>query len=251
LGQFEPEGLLESVAKKYGVKTLERSSQSRTAGADIKIVQASGSGKESAESSSSDTALFTYSPSWQNALVLLARLRDSRLVSTEIGSARIGQIVLTEGDLHIFDLPLLQRMFSEPRLMTDFLHSLQNANQERGPRKKKPPVDPKLLGIMKVLPLQVQATIHMDDGTGIWATLSEEGLLQSPTDLFLKYGSTVQGRWSMLGTMDVRPGDDVSAIAGEVSNVADLMRSFDNLSVSLGRPRSKFGLTPLIIFREI
>ena len=74
-------------------------------------------------------------------------------------------------------------------------------------------------------------------------------------DLLLKHGVAVRGEWSLLGILDATPDSEVTAEGqslGSESNVATLLRALAPIARQmLGRPPGHYGVTPLLIFREI
>jgi hypothetical protein len=82
-------------------------------------------------------------------------------------------------------------------------------------------------------------------------------MTNEPTDIVLKHGNRIPGEWAILGVLDALPDHQGSEpedpdfgvveemAAKMVGVVAPVTRTV------LGRPSSHFGVTPLLIFREI
>jgi len=112
--------------------------------------------------------------------------------------------------------------------------------------------------ILKIMPHTVQATIRGKDWT-VWSSLREDSLVIPGSDLLLKHGVAVAGSWNMLGVLDAVPDEgeentinqilaaiSLGAIGGQiVGQLAPAVRQL------LGRPATAFGMTPLLIFREV
>lgn len=99
----------------------------------------------------------------------------------------------------------------------------------------------------------------------MWCSLREDGLVVSASDLTLKHGVTVSGRWNMLGVLDALPEIDAAgnltaeAVEAAQGNVLPSASAFGELMLQLtpairgllGRPHTAYGMTPVLIFREI
>jgi hypothetical protein len=109
------------------------------------------------------------------------------------------------------------------------------------------------------LPHAVQCIFTSLSNQFVWALLRDEYIAGSSSDLALRYGMAIDGEWSLLGIVDALPADQGTsqtfdpsvlaaiagnAIAGEIAKVARIARA-------MGRPWNAFGLTPLLIFREV
>lgn len=124
---------------------------------------------------------------------------------------------------------------------------------------------PVFIEMLSLLPHALQAQLF-GDNFGIWCSLSEASLIGTASDVVLKHGSFIPGDWHILGVLDafpdpkpepvdgqepLQPLDEIiAAAAGTVvgtvaAQVAPAAREL------LGRPRGAFGVTPLLIFREV
>jgi hypothetical protein len=100
------------------------------------------------------------------------------------------------------------------------------------------------------------------EGHSIGSPVSLVGL---STDLVLKHGAYVPGKWRMLGVLDARPESEVDpANAGQLNNLEKAVANLAGTPIGrvtaqlspqvrrlLGRPRLAFGMTPLLIFRGV
>ena len=104
-----------------------------------------------------------------------------------------------------------------------------------------------------MLPHSIQAALRGENT--VWCCLQNDGMTTPADDLLLKHGIAVRGEWSLLGILDAvpdseAPADDLPPAAGD--NVATLMRALAPFARQLlGRPPGHYGVTPLLIFREI
>lgn len=116
------------------------------------------------------------------------------------------------------------------------------------------------LELVHALPTTVQGRF-LSGQDQFWGSLIPEGLTSSPGDLMLKHGIQIAGQWSTVGILDATPDttkseveqaiDQVKAMAalGAVMGGIGLMAS--HLRPMLGRPTEAYGITPLLVFREV
>ena len=117
--------------------------------------------------------------------------------------------------------------------------------------------------MLATLPHAVQAAITERGGPQdrvTWCSLRDENLIVPGSDLLLKHGVRIAGEWSMLGILDALPD---AAVAGS-PELAQMLSAFSLGSLGavigpmapairtmLGRPTDAYGMTPLLIFREV
>jgi hypothetical protein len=128
---------------------------------------------------------------------------------------------------------------------------------------EKPSASPELdagIELLKLSPHKVLATIRTA-GKCVWSSLAENGLMVPASDLMLKHGIAISGLWSMVGVIDALP-DDINGESAHQTAQADAAKSlgFTGETIGglapairgmLGRPKDAFGMTPLLIFREV
>jgi hypothetical protein len=97
----------------------------------------------------------------------------------------------------------------------------------------------------------------VDENT-IWYPLSDNFVVGSIGDLILKHSTNVSGEWHILGVVDAVPdeflpltleqffaGTPVQSLEQYVEGLARVSRTI------LGRPSAAYGITPIVIFRQI
>ncbi len=87
----------------------------------------------------------------------------------------------------------------------------------------------------------------------LWSSLQSSGLTIPVTDLTLKYGGTVPGRWKLLYLVDAwadsgNPPDVTESSGGQMTD--GILIAMHGLRTLMGRPQSRVGITPLMIFRS-
>ncbi len=249
LSQFEPNGLLTSLTQ---TDTFSEASENTTKmDGGITLLAAKGSIAEEDKQAEgiSGSAARAFDPRWANSLNLLTFLQNEGMLHRNLASTGLGRIVLVSGTLEIFDVPLLKQMFSDMNVIRAVMETEGKKYSALAWQQHK-----KSFGIIAALPLSVQLMMTCDQ-LRIWAVLDEACLQTSATNLFLKYGSRLFGTWHMLGILDATP--DPAEVAAEIGDegsaesAMDLMRHLDSLHRKLGRPKSAYSLTPLLIFRDL
>ncbi len=228
-----------------------------------------------------------YDPLWTNALEFLDCLEEGDLVQRNVPSARIGQFVIASGALSVTDLPLLRKIWEAPAMKTALVTQFQAvvaaqlaaAQQAAAAAQSQPPASaqappvappppqvplqiqaalaPLMMEVLSLMPSFLLATI---DGTGysIWCGLVDEWLVGTSADIALKHGYEIAGQWAILGIVDALPGSLPTLISippvpfGAEQNQGPHARNFAVAARrTFGRPADAFGVTPLLIFREV
>ncbi|MEG8025069.1 hypothetical protein QP162_12720 [Sphingomonas aurantiaca] len=276
LSQFEGGHLTQLTrSNETGSSTSEQSGRDFSLG----VTRVLGGGSRSSETegeSAKEGLVRTFDPYWTNARAFLDFLNERDLIENDIWDASMGQFVLVRGKLAILDLASMQSVWSMPlfkKMMGEHLNaeeasSSENRQQRRSQPKPggKDPFDsqPTIVRLaMELLPSFPHSTVAsiMGEFWSTWSTLSAEHLVGSPSDLMLKHGNKIAGEWAMLGVLDALPDGDDSAIDEVDKYLLGLQESNIVAQASLGltpvmrmvagRPPQSFGMTPLLIFRDI
>lgn len=266
------------------LKRTETANRSKTSGSHMeaeggvpKLAKALGSLDNEIQVGTSRSLDRTYDPLWTNAITLLDYLDERELIVRSLREARLGQFVLVSGSPDVRDLRLIQKFLATPALQAQ-LQSSNNPPPNRQERRSKPGQQPRqnnpssmVTDFFNLLPHAVQAQMHSEEGTA-WCMLEEDAMVVSSADLFLKHGVRVPGLWHMLGVLDAVPsntfmspaqafaaaqialpkgGDDIpiKLVTQGMGSFIDAMVPFARML--LGRRDSEFGVTPLLIFREV
>lgn len=275
LSQFDP-GHLSTLTRTHEAHkhTSERFGRAFALGAP-KVLGAGNDSSEEEGAGTKDTLQSAYDPYWANALALLNYLDARGLIRRDTASAKLGDVVLFSGPLSIVDLGMIKSMWALPA-MQDLIRSnneaeagQQTRQERRAAGEKRQPaddLDPNtrlLLEILPTLPHVVTATIGSARHQS-WATLEEQFLVGSGSSLVLKHGSSIPGKWHMLGILDAVPDvgslDGIAEGLGAVNAPPSLPSSLVGMLSGmlapivrflLGRPVEAYGATPLLIFREV
>lgn len=237
-----------------------------------------GAGNDSSEEEgvgTKDTLQSAYDPYWSNAVSLLNYLEERGLIQRDTTAVKLGDIALFSGALSMVDLSMIKSLWALPSIQNLITggHATEGSTQNRkerrasGHQRQKPDqLDPNtqlLIEILPTLPHVLCATIGAH-GSQSWATLEDQYLVGSSSGLVLKHGSSIPGDWHMLGILDAVPDagslDGIAEGLGAVNAPVDLPSSLIGMLSGmfapivrflLGRPVEAYGVTPLLIFREV
>lgn len=255
LAQFDDSGHLqqikqtEAVAKTSGNKTTVSGATGIPVVAQGQIASDRTSGKEGREGTER-----VYDPLWTNTRTLLDFLDSRGMIHRDISKARIGQFVLISGSLTILDLTILKGLWEIPHVNIGFIKGPANSIFNAKGVAASDAGYELLLNIFKALPHSVHAGLTDEQKRLVWSTLKEENMVVSSSDLLLKNGVVVSGQWSMLGILDAFPDDmstDSNAASLTDSPFSEILGSLAPFLRQLGRPQQAYGMTPLLIFRQV
>lgn len=196
------------------------------------------------------------------------------LIVRDINKAGIGQFVLATGSLRILDLMMLKEAWELTSVKKLVLHGAQVASQNNNPnqsrqerranQRRSENVDAASAGVnfmfdmLRIMPHGFQG--QLDAGTSqIWSPMRAEGFITPPRDLLLNHGIDVSGLWNIVGILDATPTHDGQLLAAPAAPGPDSTSLVGNVALSiqpmarqiLGRPKGAYGVTPLLIFREV
>lgn len=260
LAQFDPAGHLQQVTHSDSVSKGVKRGFSVKLNASLPIPGAlEGAeggltvGREPGQTGSEGSSR-VYDPLWGNARAFLDYVDERDLIKRDLGNANLGQIVMASGELSVVDTQTLGKLFALP--------SVKNQLNMNRPKNKANPHSTaggdSILEIFSVLPHSLQARMK-SHGRLVWSCLRDDSFVGLPSDLLLKYGATVTGEWIMLGILDAKPdqGATVTTDPNLVNKIQTegLVSTLSALGpfarMALGRPNEAFGVTPLLIFREV
>jgi hypothetical protein len=276
LAQFEPGHLQRYTqtreAERARQDTSERSGKGKIPG----LAEGEVSAAQQVVASAAEAYERVFDPYWSNPRAFLDHLSEHNLIRRDIEEASIGQFVLVKGALIIADLQMLHPLWGMPAIQ-NFMLASHDANQEASqgsrserrqahakqrqqPSQKRMPSEVEL--VMALLPHMPHAGhIHIvSDDFAVWAPVAEGAMVTPMADLVLKHGPKVAGEWSLLGILDALPFRTEEAmtemeiirtgmISENVSKVALQLAPY--IRQAFGRPLLSYGMTPLLLFREV
>jgi hypothetical protein len=118
--------------------------------------------------------------------------------------------------------------------------------------------EPNAQGGMQVLskfPHSAQCTLTRANFS-VWSTLVSAGMVGTVADLSLKHGTEIPGKWHLLGVLDSMPNlippQTTIVNSGTMMHMGVLIKNLSNLGRTLlGRPQEAYGVTALLLFREV
>jgi hypothetical protein len=279
LAQFEQFGLLSQVTQTNTAQESESEDKEHEGSINTGVFKGKKSGGKQANSSLSDTSQLVYDPYWSNARAFLNHLESANMIQRDLDCARIGQFVLVKGSLVVSDLQMFQNVWKsdivrkfvkstvtsgddEEENVTGANRQQKRANQIQARRKAQDQAPSEADLVMELLPyLPHSSQFHLvSDDSAVWGTIEEDSMAGKIADLTLKHGPKIAGEWTMLGILDGLP-----FATGDLLTTMEMIRTgmtTENLSKIplslaphvrqlLGRPLMSYGMTPLMVFREI
>ncbi len=276
LAQINPSGHIQTV--KQTLATEESGSTDTTASAVGNAVVAKGTlGYTTHEGDvNRDTLERTIDPLWQNAIDLLNLLTDRGLLNRDLDKAGLGSFVLVSGRLLLFDTANakaaqvsselrstnLQAVADQILTKGTFLKLFGDAdpkslqeNQKRARAKRDTKI---LMDLLGTLPQSVHAKLKTKSGQLIYSSIQPSGLTMAAVDIAINHGPVIQGEWIIFGIFDARPDSsqiDVQKVSDDFRlNDSQVLKSavgYTPMMRQIGRSDSLYGVTPLLIFREL
>nr|WP_086491364.1 hypothetical protein [Novosphingobium panipatense] len=271
LSQFSDDGIITELTR------ADEAGHTSKAGLSIKVISGdtSSSGKE--------TKSQKIDPQWLLPLLFLDEAQH--LIHHDLEKAPIGSVVLIKGKLIVTDLRIIQKLWSAPSAKKTILQQIRQSEQEAADAAAEVPANRAakraaraaskqkseqseaelVMELLPLLPHSPQVNIVGADHTA-WATVEPDYIFGSIEDLMLKHGAKVAGTWAMVGILDGRPFeeradedyDDMVSLDERVrigmfaDNIWKLATELAfPARQALGRPFTSFGITPLVIFREV
>ena len=272
LSQFEPDGhLLQITRSKDGAEGKKDTSATEVKGS---LAVASGAYTGTTETTLDLARGYArvFDPYWANARAFLNYANQNSLFVTDVTKARFGQLLHAKGHLGVMDIKMLRHAWDVKTIQTQ-IKSGVGANgpahtaAAKAAKKKAEQNADFMIDMLKIMPHAVQAFFATEDGQRIWGTLAEENLVTPPGDLALKHGIMVAGEWNLVAILDAMPSCHIPDEDYETQAQQAVVQTLNLLGSSpisqiavhvapaakllLGRPQSSYGVTPLLIFREV
>lgn len=214
-----------------------------------------------------------FDPRWLIPLTFLDEAQD--WMQRDLSQASLGQLILLKVGIGVQDVGFMKKLWDAPWVQHAIAASIpqdnlpnQEANrasrrreerQVRKPPAKEPDLTALVGTLMGMMPHAVQSTFVTGEGKVLWGTLSDDHLVGSATDLLLKHGTSISGEWYVVAILDAMPnGTNFEELRSRVdieqssSQIYSIMQHFKPmLDLGFSRPSHAYGVTPLVIFREI
>lgn len=223
-----------------------------------------------------------FDPQWLAPLSFLDQASQRNMIIRDLGEARIGQLVLVSGRLAVFDLGMMRNAWNieavkEALIQQAVIQALEQTNsppqhgnhreRQRIERERKVSMTKEMganLEMLKLLPHTIQCSIRTGENE-VWCNLREESLFVPASELLIKHNHIIAGQWSMVGVLDAVPDEPIPnlendperfiAYAQAALSLGSLWQVIASLApiarMTLGRPATSYGMTPLLVFREV
>jgi hypothetical protein len=266
LSQFDKDGHLTALVRTQGITESTGSNYGGTGGVTAHmLVNLNANAGRNVSESGSDSSSKTYDPIWQNSLALLDYLAQRNLVGRDLSQVKLGQFALVSGKLIITSIAMIRAVITSKRGATAMARSIQDSETKREKEQGKPVKSHRekemefkmtaemIQGMFESIPSAV--VMHLiGEEFSVWSSLGEDGLSVTIDDLLLKHGGTAAGDWNVLGIVDALPNAEPLAVDPyyqDDSAGSAIATLFTSLRPKMGRPDKAFGMTPLMIFREV
>ncbi|HUZ13191.1 MAG TPA: hypothetical protein VMU93_10105 [Caulobacteraceae bacterium] len=222
-----------------------------------------------------------YDPLWIGGINLYNNLHERSLIKTELAASGIGDFVSVTGALSVVDFTMFRVLWQQgsiqaliqagidhaapaPTLPAGNRHERRRSELVALPRTRDEAIAGATTGnvvadILSALPHPVQARFMTEGLQSVWSSLKADSLLIEPSDIFLKHGIALDGRWRMFGILDALPTsstpDDLTAAVIEDFATAPFgqmaLGMLPLLQAGFARPDIAWGITPIMIFRAL
>jgi hypothetical protein len=200
-----------------------------------------------------------YDAQFTAPLVFLDEANARSMLRADVEAANIGDLLLLSGTLNVIDIQAFQKAFEAMSSVTPTGNVDKRTRQQRRANPLPPMSDFDPAIGFRLLASLDQPMIMLFEAAEkkYWSTIDTESIVGSSTDLHLKHGVTISGEWQMVGILDCYPGTNAAStiprFCGQGDNVfSDAMSNIlRELRIIMGRPADCYGITPLVIMREV
>ena len=208
----------------------------------------------------------TYDPMWVNAINFKEFIEQEGRLVEDLSQAVTGSFVFLKGQLSILDMSALKVFWQNSDIQKRWI---RNKETQQTAKKVIGDVDKKAgeteLGNTRLvfdLLAQMPHGIHCIIKSGTieaWGPIRGNSMVSPIGDITLLHGSEIPGDWKMIAIMDARPNTE-EEVENLVASIPDtpahgIRRAVFGLAnlarKSLGRPAGVYGVTPLLIYRDV
>ena len=192
----------------------------------------------------------TFDPYWLLPRLLLQELTERELLRRSIRTAKIGQIVEIRGDVEIVDPTSLGSAVDE--IFASAGDMATEAEERFGATM--------VAQFVKMFPRATMGRVKSGN-TEAWLNVAAGALVMSIDQIMLCHGKNMQGEWTVVGIVDALPdprGGPIgpAPISDEKGDAAQHLIDFvQEINAAVhpfaGRKPRQFGVTPLLIYRQV
>ena len=248
LAQIDPNGVITG----YKTSSTDGSSVGSELGGNVTVAAA----KIKHSLSNQDLAERTFDPAAALPVEVMNRLDEQGYIHRDLEAVAVGGLVLVKGRLMLRDFsqfPACWPIIKKALPLQDMAKTANISFAGGGKSISNADVEGFIKSLIDNIPQPVQMTFQ-SSYEYLWSTLSEDGFVVSPVDIFLKHKSIIPGEWYILGVLDAHPnvdGDEAvpASFGGGMNDPFHTMAQ--EIRSLFGRPADNYGISPLIIFRKI
>ncbi|MCJ2009219.1 hypothetical protein [Methylobacterium sp. J-092] len=268
LAQFEEYGVRQAVkaTESVGQTQALKGAASGTIGLPS-VMGGSASMDTTTTDETKDIAEHTFDPLWANARRLLDFIESGDHIQHNLWEGRVGSFVQINGSIAIVDLNYIQTVLKNQKLSKSLLEGFAKAKGVKFNSTQAQDFH-RNMEMVVGLPHGIQLTVFGDgeeNNVAAWSSISHESLTTTAADIMLKHGIMIRGFWKVIGILDAFPDVPIPTEAEPNPQTLDQLaiemipKEFTKIAANLaaaareliGRPRTMFGVTPILIFREV
>ncbi|MBC17050.1 MAG: hypothetical protein CL942_08365 [Desulfovibrio sp.] len=190
---------------------------------------------------------------------VLAGLHEMELIKDGSGDIDVGNFIVLEGKVSFVDygmgkefVDLIPTFAGSSTPDLSHLPKKQRRQALKEHNKTNETGSILLSAIANMLPWEVQMIVDANNVEG-WAIIDKQKLRDSAATMSLMYGSTLTGKWSMLGIVDQLHQEQPALPNAFLTNemASGLSQAASGINELVGCPKSAIGVTPLLLFRKV
>lgn len=201
----------------------------------------------------SETQQRQYDPYWIEPLTFLDNVQEREMLNSDLASATVGSLVQVKVEIDFLNLDAIKRVWPA---LAEGQGPAANRKQRRASAQGSDDnitLGLKLFGALDHYMLMV---FRSSEGR-LWAAVDPENVVGAAGALHWKLGATMGGDWYVIGIIDCSPGkltwpDAIDkAFTTEPNFSENFFNVMSEIANLIGRPEDCYGITPLIVLREI
>lgn len=219
----------------------------------------------------------SYNPLWLHARQFLDIFDELGFIQRDLSKASYGDLVVASGNLTVVDPRFMRPLWrtimgAMPEVQKAMVQGLTESGAETQSRQQRraaarasqnssvPPSAQQspesafaamIAGFLEAMPHAVRGRLTSDEQV-LWFMLVPERMSVTPEEIVLKHGTIVPGEWHVAGLVDAIPGETPTAAPAAADSLHDAVTTAtSSLQEQMGRPKTDYGITPLLIFRKM
>jgi hypothetical protein len=189
---------------------------------------------------------------------VLKKIKEEKFIIESPQNAKIGNIVLIQGELVLVDPNLIiNLMKSVPKMLEDNFNQAASKGGKRGIRNNSEAknLTKAFLSMLGAALDSVHPVTQFRIATAeveAWGTIVQEHMRKPINCLLMQHGQIIPGLWSMLGIVDNGCSSPKQASVRPLPPMhSGLEEALDGMRMVFEVPNAALSVTPLVIFRQI